>query len=96
MTEKTIWKFPFEVVDTVFIEMPVGAIPIQVGLDPLGQRCIWAIVNPNNRKANRQFRIVGTEGPMPKETDTIRWHHVGSFNERSFVWHVFSPVTIMN
>lgn len=80
---KTIWKFKL-----LFLrggcEVPKGAIPIFVGLDPRMIPCVWFEVDPDAPTEKRRCSIVGTGDPIPPNSN-----HCGSFIESPFVWHVY-------
>jgi len=79
-----IYKYPIQIVSEQDIEMPYAAEIIHAGLDPTGQPCIWAVVNPGFDPKPRRIFVVGTG----REFET--WErHLGSFLQDQFVWHVF-------
>lgn len=83
----TIWKFPIDIeFDRQTIEVPAGASIIHVGLDPAGQPCVWAEVEPHVEKIEREIFIRGTGHPI----DKVKGSHRGSFVHGPFVWHVYS------
>lgn len=81
----TIWKFPIRIEDRQTIEMPFGAEIIHAGLDPSGAPCVWANVQTANSPEPVGIFICGTGHPIPGGATT----HVGSFQQASFMWHVF-------
>lgn len=85
---RRIWKYPFNIVGRVELELPVGGRVVHVGLDPLGIPCIW-VDFVNEEKATRSFFIVGTGHPLPDR----HVEHRGSFIESSFVWHLYEEVS---
>lgn len=84
----TVWKYPIEITDEQEIEMPSGAIILHAGLDPTGQPCVWAQLDPNRPLERRKIYVAGTGGPMSWYHD-----HISTFVDGSFVWHVFSDKT---
>lgn len=85
-----IWKFPLMMVDDQSIAVPSGARPLYVGLDPVGDPCVWALVDPAAPTHGRRVRIVGTGHPIDGEfTGTAIQPYVGTFVQGPFVWHVF-------
>lgn len=72
--------------DGFIIEMPKGAQILTVQTQD-GQGCIWAIVNPNEERQNRYFRLFGTGHPF----DLLDYQHIGTFQMRNgaLVWHLF-------
>ena len=83
---KTIWKFPFEVTDSIEIEMATGAEILHVDVQA-GQPCLWARVDNNRCKEIRRFRVAGTGHPLDDE----RLAHIGSFflAGGTLVFHLF-------
>lgn len=79
----TIWKFPFPIRDQFAIEMPADSKIVLLELQG-GEPCLWAIVHPRMCKVTRRFRIVGTGHPIEAGLE-----HVASFQQLSFVWHLF-------
>jgi hypothetical protein len=78
----TIWKFPFDKVETI-MQMPEGASIVRVAMQHR-YPTVWAQVNPDAPKLARRLRVFGTGEPIPDG-----WHYVGSCDDREFVWHVF-------
>jgi hypothetical protein len=66
--------------------MPRGATALSAGLDPVGQLCVWALVEPELGTLPVRARIVGT-GHLAE--DLNRWRFVGSVTQGLCVWHVF-------
>ena len=89
--EKTIYKYeaptPFDPEKT--IELPEGAQIVEVGLDPAGAICLWALVDPNTEvKTNRMFLLVGTGHPIVQDVT-----HLGSIGDGRFVWHILEVIS---
>ena len=59
----TIHKFPFATTDNVTIEMPEGALILDVQVQE-HIPCLWALVDPDAPKVGRSFRIYGTGQPI--------------------------------
>lgn len=81
----TIWKFPIQVTDFQYIEMPEWATILYAGLDTNSIPCIWALVNTLTSTEHRKIYVFGTNNPII-DSDII---YIGSFNQGQFVWHVF-------
>lgn len=89
---KTIWKFPFEVTDTVDVQMPLGAEILHIETQQQGSLdvpCMWALVDPNKPVVTRRFKLFGTGHPLPEDIDGMV--HVGTFllAQGNFVGHLF-------
>jgi hypothetical protein len=85
---KTVWKFPIKIEDVQSIEMPHGAMILHAGLDPTGQPCVWAGVRSEIKTSKQTVYVTGTGHPIPEGPTA----YVGSFNQGTFVWHVWIPV----
>ena len=93
---KEIWRYQFDITDTVEIKMPAGAEIISV--QTKGARstpCMWAIVEPRANKETRTFKVFGTGHPIPddlalKFLDTFQVEHL------VLVFHVFELVQPIN
>lgn len=84
---KTIWKYELKQGTTEII-MPTGAEILTVqnqGEHPM----LWVLVEPDNKPQTRRFTIFGTGWPM----DDYSGDYVATFQQGSFVWHVFEDVT---
>lgn len=84
---KTIWKFPLLYTDIQSVSMPLGAQVLSTGLDPQGQLCLWALVDPG--AGSNQYRgvaVIGTGNPA-HSAQGMRF--VGTVVQAPFVWHVF-------
>jgi hypothetical protein len=86
---KAIWKFPLQKADLQRVEMPESAevLTVQVQGD---QICLWAYVDPTDRKRARFFDVVPTGSELP---DDFLYSHryVGTFQLQggALVFHVF-------
>lgn len=82
----TIWKFQLLRTDRPSVFMPDNAQILHAEMQG-GEICIWALVDPEARRVQRTFAIVGTGNPFH---DSGAWEHVGTVFDGPFVWHVFS------
>lgn len=70
------------------IELPKGAKPLHIGLDGESQLCIWAMVNPEEKKTEGfQYRRLGTGWDLPPEATLDK--HWCSVNVFGLIWHFF-------
>jgi len=83
----TIYKYDFEVADTVRSRMPVGAQVLCVQMQR-GIPCIWALVDPKAITEERTFRVYGTGQQIEK--DSVG-RYIGTFQMRGgdLVFHLF-------
>lgn len=82
---RQIWKFQFDLSESLTIMMPKQAQIIKVE-NQNGFPCIWAIVDTNAPKQERRFMVVWTGHPFDYGHDVF---HVGTFVQEQFVWHLF-------
>jgi len=88
VVQLTIWKFPVRYNDFADVEMPAGAKLLHVD-EQYGTPCIWALVDPQQEKETRRFRLAGTGHPIDVPVDKL--HHVGSYLTTwgQLVFHLF-------
>lgn len=87
-----IYKYPFEVRDDFYIEMPKGASVLTVQVQ-YGAPCIWAMVDDGQPVLeSHRFRIFGTGHPV--DIDPTLNRYVGTFQllEGQFVGHLFELI----
>lgn len=79
---RTIHKFPIGQP----IEAPADAKVVLIGAQ--GNRvCVWLEIETTKPTARRLFSMYGTGHPIPDSAV-----HVGSFQDGSFVWHIYERV----
>lgn len=84
----TIWKYPLEIMDTQFLELPVGAEILSVQVQN-GQLVCWAIFDKlTARIEQRIVYIFGTGNPI-RDNDVKGKLFLGTVQMGLFVWHVF-------
>lgn len=66
--------------------MPYGARPLKAGIDPMGQRCVWCMVEDSFKASPMEFLLIATGQALPKDSGV----YLGTIIEGSFVWHVFT------
>lgn len=81
----TIWKYPLEITDEQFVDVPRGAAPLTVDFQG-DQLCMWAYVDPGNEKSRMRVHIYGTGNPIPPGRAET---YVGTASNDGLVWHVF-------
>lgn len=82
---KTIYKYPIEITDEQFIDIPRDHEIIRAGLDPAGHVCIWAEIDKSSPTTPVGIYVLGTGHPVPDNAV-----HLGSFVQIPFVWHVYT------
>lgn len=85
---KKIYKYPLEVTDTQFIELPLGAEILTAQMQG-NQLCLWAMVNssPDAIKKNRCIEIIGTGYPVP--TGDLKYISTFQIAGGGLIFHVF-------
>lgn len=88
---RTIYKYPFQVDDEVWIALPYGAEILSVqkqGASPLGSLVLWALVDTDEPPEDRRLLIRGTGH---EASSILSRRYVGSVQEQggALVWHVF-------
>lgn len=83
----TIYRFDLPVVDEFTLSMPEFSRILCVG-ERGGTGHMWVMLNPELKKVERKFRIIGTGHPIP---DSAGLEYIGTFFMASgkLVWHVF-------
>lgn len=71
------------------VEMPQGAQVLSAKIDPKGDVCIWAIVNPELENELRTFFVVGTGWDLPEAFSGKLIDFYGTVIQEPYVWHVF-------
>jgi hypothetical protein len=84
---KTVYKYPLEIADEVFINMPYGARILYAGAQT-GSGYVWALVDTDAEMAPVMFCIRGTGHDCQ---DVLDMKYVGTFMLLSgaLVFHVF-------
>lgn len=83
---RTIYKYPLEIVDEQFIELPADAM-ILTAQNQNQVLCLWTILDTESPKVKRKIWIIGTGNPIPEHSlpldfiVTVQWG--------MFVWHIF-------
>jgi hypothetical protein len=80
----TIYKYPFNIGDTVILRLPAGAEVIKWDVQN-GVPYVWAKVNPDNPWQDQRFQLRGTGHPLGEVGK-----HLATFFHGPFVWHVFA------
>ena len=91
MTGKTIWKFPFEIRDTITCQMPIGARVLCVDVQR-GIPCLWVLVSPGEIDMIYSFELRGTGQPFKGNEG----RYVSSFMMRDgvLVFHLFEQIEL--
>lgn len=84
--DKTIWKFPLEISDTIRLDMPLGAEVLSVQMQD-GTPTLWALVEPAMPLTAYSFRVFGTGHPVPNGAGLDVF--VGTLQMGPLVFHMF-------
>ena len=83
----TIYRFDVPILDDFTLGLPEFAKVLCVG-ERGGTGHMWVMLDPEQKKVTRKFRVIGTGHPIPDAPDLS---YIGTFfmaNGR-LVWHVF-------
>ena len=82
---KRIYKYPIPVEDLITINMPNGAKILTVQMQN-SEPCIWALVDIDEHKINKYFRLYGTGMEVPEGLK-----YIGTFQmlNGGLVFHLF-------
>lgn len=90
---RKVWKYPLPITDTVALQMPTGAVilDVQVQTNTLNDTLLfmWALVDPGASIETRRFRIAGTGHPIDGAVE-----HIASVQLAGgeLVFHVFEAI----
>ena len=86
----TIWKYPIEIADQQYLELPTSAeiLSVQTQFDSV---YVWVKLNPTVTRTARQLRLFGTGQLVPDSG--LRF--VGTFQIQGghLVFHLFEEVS---
>ena len=82
-----IYKYPFDVNDYVDLQFPKDGKILKVECQN-GNPCAWVMVDTNNEDKIRTFKIYGT-GHIIRKDHIRHLTHIATFQQGSFVWHMF-------
>jgi hypothetical protein len=86
---KTIWKFelhPFSIGTQIVVQIPQGGSVLCADIDPIGDPCLWALVDPEKESEGRRFVVYGT-GQEVANAHILS--HISTCKAGPFVWHIF-------
>ena len=83
-----IYKYPLELVDFQTVELPVGAKVLYTEVQN-EQICLWALINPESPKIDRNVRIFGTGHDVPDTITERQYYGTVLMQNGQFVWHIF-------
>jgi len=72
---KTVVRYPLKVSDCLEVEMPQGAQIVHLGVTR-ARPCLFALVDEQNPRVLRRFRLTATGEPIPDLVPD--WKFVGS------------------
>lgn len=85
-----VWKYPIPVADNFSVELPESAEILDVQVQGT-QPCFWALVNPEEEKSYREFRLAGTGHTIKPMESPDSLFYVGTFQlvNMGLVFHLF-------
>jgi len=89
---KTIWKYEMGITVKQKLEMPVNAEILTVQIQE-GKPCLWALVDPNEKKEIRTFETFGTGSPIYCDMEIDR-KYIGTCQlyDGSLILHIFETL----
>ena len=84
-----IYKYELQIEDSFWVEMPLGAKPVfvgvQVGASMDGKPMLWAEIDTKHEKREYLFHCVGTGHAAPYLSK-----YVGTVQIGEYVWHFYT------
>jgi hypothetical protein len=80
----TVWRFPIQIIDEQFIEMPKVNRPLHVEVQS-DVPCLWMLVEPESPRIKVRVRVFRTGSPGVRST----MDYIGTFQRNNFAYHVF-------
>jgi len=81
-----IYKYQFDITDTVTIDMPIGSQVMSFDSQD-NKPTLWALVEPEAEIEERTFYLFGTGHNVPDNFDAS--DHIGTIQINGLVWHLF-------
>ena len=90
----TIYKYPIQPsAEEIELSIPGGGPVISAGVDPMGDICVWAVANTDEKTVPVNIYCVGTgwslDWIMEKEDEIDL---VETVKDGVYMWHVFRGV----
>lgn len=87
---KTIWKYPLTVPWVQYISMPKDAEILTIQVQD-NIPCLWALVDPDEKKQTRAIEIFGTGHSIDADRLPGNRKYISTFQimENGMVFHVF-------
>jgi hypothetical protein len=86
---KTVYKYPFPIMDDFTLTLPAGALLLKADMQG-HQPMLWAQVDTDRPLVAYRFFVSGTGHPLPDDLS-----HVATFFNEPFVWHLWEPTVQM-
>lgn len=80
-----VYKYPFQIDDTVMLRLPVGCRFLHWGKDPKDNLCVWVLADPSAELTYQSFYVRGTGQTVPPDAE---WKQL--IVDGPFVWHIFA------
>ena len=91
---KVIYKYVLESKEIQEIEIPYNALILSCQFQN-NELCIWANVDPEEKKGKLKILILGTGNPIPEEYLNGCYEFLATVQVGIFVWHVFKFYSII-
>ena len=87
---KTIYKYELQILDEQQVIIPKGANILSVQVQD-NKLYFYTLVDTDKEYTVETFLVLGTGNPIEYDIEKD-YKHVGTVQQRSFVWHVFMKV----
>ena len=83
-----VFKYQLRPDNYIDIQLPEGAqiLPVQTQGD---MPCLWALVNPENRRIKKRFRLAGTGHPIKEDRSELFYHGTFQLHGGALIFHLF-------
>ena len=87
-----VYKYPLRPNDYIDIQLPKGGqiLTIQTQGD---MPYLWALVNPDNPRMKRRFRLAGTGHPINESMSELFYHGTFQLHGGALIFHLFEVST---
>ena len=82
---KVIYKYPLEIIDSQFLELPFNAKILTVQIQESKPQ-LWALVDPDYETEKRNIRIYGTGHHINQH---LKLKYISTIQINSLVFHIF-------
>ena len=88
----TVYKYPVPLEDEFTLDLPMAA-KILTFQTQSNVPCVWALVDPDARPAERQFRLAGTGHPINEAERDLVYVGTVQLHGGALVFHLFEVLS---